>query len=267
MYIYTGGGPLVRKPDLIRLCEKHDDCVFLCFTNGALIDEAFADDMLRVRNFVPAISLEGFREPTDSRRGPGVFDQVIRAMDILHERKLIYGISSCCTSVNYESITSEESFDMLIEKGAYFIWYFHCMPVGNDAAPEFLPSPEQREMVYRRLRQRRARKPLFTMDFQSDAEYVGGCIVGRRRYFHINANGDMDPCVFIHYSDSNIRKNPVLPVPSPSRVRKKCGSFRFAGGRGCVFPGVRYRIERCPGYRPPPFAFSPRRRPGQSADA
>ena len=210
MYIYTGGEPLVRKADIIRLCEKHDDCVFLCFTNGTLIDEAFADDMLRVKNFVPAISLEGFQEPTDSRRGQGVFDKVIRAMDILHERKLIYGISSCYTSVNYESITSEEYFDMLIEKGAYFIWYFHYMPVGNDAAPELLPNPEQREAVYRRLRDLRGRKPLFTMDFQNDAEYVGGCIAGGRRYFHINANGDMDPCVFIHYSDSNIREKTIL---------------------------------------------------------
>ena len=44
-YIYTGGEPLVRKKDLIHLCEKHSDCVFLCFTNATLIDEAFADEM------------------------------------------------------------------------------------------------------------------------------------------------------------------------------------------------------------------------------
>ena len=48
------------------------------------------------------------------------------------------------------------------------------------------------------------------MDFQNDAEYVGGCIAGGRRYFHINANGDIDPCVFIHYSDSNIREKTIL---------------------------------------------------------
>lgn len=210
MYIYTGGEPLVRKKDIIRLCEKHDDCTFLCFTNGTLIDEAFAAEMLRVKNFVPAISLEGMREATDSRRGPGVFDQVIRAMDILHEKKLIYGISSCYTSANYDSITSEAYYDMLIEKGAYFIWYFHYMPVGNDAAPELLPSPEQRETVYRRIREYRTRKPLFAMDFQNDAEFVGGCIAGGRRYLHINANGDIDPCVFIHYSDSNIREKTLL---------------------------------------------------------
>ena len=210
VYLFTGGEPLVRKDDIIRLCEKHNDCVFSSFTNGTLIDEKFADEMLRVKNFMPAISLEGMEEATDARRGKGTFAKVIRAMDLLRERKLLYGISSCYTSVNYDSITSEEYYDMLIEKGAYFIWYFHYLPVGNDAAPELLPTPEQRELVYRRIREYRTRKPLFAIDFQNDGEFVGGCIAGGRRYFHINANGDMDPCAFIHYSDSNIREKTLL---------------------------------------------------------
>ena len=210
MYIYTGGEPLVRKKDLIRLCEKHSDCVFLCFTNATLIDEEFADEMLRVGNFVPAISLEGFEEATDGRRGSGVYQKVTKAMALLREKKLIYGISCCYTSANYDSITSEEFYDSLIDLGAYFVWYFHYMPVGNDAAPKLLPSPEQRTGVYEKIRRYRATKPLFAMDFQNDAEYVGGCIAGGYRYLHINANGDIDPCVFIHYSDSNIRNKTLL---------------------------------------------------------
>ena len=210
MYIYTGGEPLVRKADIIRLCEKHDDCVFLSFTNGTLIDEAFADEMLRVKNFVPAISLEGFEEATDGRRGQGVYQKVMRAIDILHERKLVYGISACYTSANFDSITSEAFFDSLIEKGAHFVWYFHYMPVGNDASPDLLPTPMQRLETYRRIRKYRAEKPLFTMDFQNDGEYVGGCIAGGRRYLHINANGDVDPCVFVHYSNANIREVSLL---------------------------------------------------------
>ncbi len=210
MYIYTGGEPLVRKHDVIRLCEKHSDCIFLCFTNGTLIDEAFANDMLRVKNFVPAISLEGDKEATDSRRGKGTYEKVVRAMTLLREKKLLYGISSCYTSANYDSISSEEYYDSLIELGAYFIWYFHYMPVGNDASVDLLPTAEQRKEVYHRIRHLRATKPLFAMDFQNDAEYVGGCIAGGRRYLHINANGDVDPCVFIHYSDSNIREKSLL---------------------------------------------------------
>ena len=55
MYIYTGGEPLVRKKDLIRVCEKHEDCIFLYFTNATLIDEAFADEMLRVKTLSPLL--------------------------------------------------------------------------------------------------------------------------------------------------------------------------------------------------------------------
>ena len=179
MYIYTGGEPLVRKEDLIRLCEKHNDCVFLCFTNATLIDEKFADEMLRVGNFVPAISLEGFEMATDGRRGDGVYKKVMAAIDLLRRKKLLYGISACYTSANFDSITSEAFYDKLIEMGVYFIWYFHYMPVGNDASLELMPTPEQRRMTYERIRHYRATKPLFAMDFQNDAEYVGGCIAGR----------------------------------------------------------------------------------------
>lgn len=210
MYIYTGGEPLVRKADIIKLCEKHSDCEFLCFTNATLIDEKFADNMLRVGNFIPAISLEGDEAATDSRRGHGTYQKVIAATELLKRKKLPFGFSCCYTSANFESISSEEFYDKMIDLGAFFVWYFHYMPVGNDAAPELLPTPEQRIGMYHRIRDYRTRKALFAMDFQNDAEYVGGCIAGGRRYLHINANGDVDPCVFIHYSDSNIRKKTLL---------------------------------------------------------
>ncbi len=210
LYIYTGGEPLVRKKDLIALCEKHSDCVFLSFTNATLIDEEFANDMLRVKNFMPTISVEGDRESHDARRGKGSFDKVVAAMNLLKKKRLPFGISCCYTSQNLKAISSESFYDQMINWGADFVWYFHYMPVGNDAAPELLPSPEQREYMYHQIRNFRKTKALFGMDFQNDGEYVGGCIAGGRRYLHINANGDVDPCVFIHYSNCNIRKQSLI---------------------------------------------------------
>ena len=210
MYIYTGGEPLVRKNDLIALCNKHSDCVFLSFTNATLIDEAFADEMLRVKNFIPAISLEGDELTHDARRGAGAFERTERAMRILKQKKLPFGFSCCYTSQNIDKLSSAEFFDEMIDYGASFAWFFHYMPVGNDAAPELMPDPQQREQMYHRIREFRGSKAIFTLDFQNDAEYVGGCIAGGRNYLHINANGDVDPCVFIHYSDSNIREKRLL---------------------------------------------------------
>ena len=88
VYLFTGGEPMLRKKDIVKLCTKHSDCIFSAFTNGTLIDEEFADNMLKMKNFIPAISIEGFKEATDSRRGEGTFDKVIAAMDLLRERHL-----------------------------------------------------------------------------------------------------------------------------------------------------------------------------------
>lgn len=210
MYIYTGGEPLVRKNDIIELCKKHNDCVFLAFTNATLIDEELAKQIREVKNFVSAISIEGDKEATDSRRGDGTYDKVVHAMEILRRYKVPFGASTCYTSANYESITDDEYFDRLISFGAKFAWFFHYMPIGNDAVPELLLNPDQRETVYRKIRDVRNRKSIFLIDFQNDGEYIGGCIAGGRDYFHINPNGDVEPCVFIHYSDSNIREKTLI---------------------------------------------------------
>ncbi|SDX92228.1 radical SAM protein [Eubacterium barkeri] len=210
MYIFTGGEPLVRKKDIIRLCEEHSDCQFLSFTNGTLIDDAFAEEMLRVKNFVPAISVEGFGEATDSRRGEGTYDKVIAAMEILRRHKLPFGVSCCYTRTNTEVIGSEAYIDDLIAKGAKFAWFFTYMPVGKDAVPELLATDEQRKFMYHQIRKFRKTKPIFTMDFWNDGEYVRGCIAGGRNYLHINAAGDIEPCAFIHYSDSNIYDKTLL---------------------------------------------------------
>ncbi|MGN1405584.1 MAG: radical SAM protein [Erysipelotrichaceae bacterium] len=210
MYIYTGGEPTVRKDDLFKICEMHPDCEFLFFTNGTLIDQKFCDNMLKVKNIVPAISLEGFEEANDSRRGQGIYEKVHNAMALLKANRLPFGISCCYTSRNYKDITSEEFFDYMIDSGALFTWFFHYMPVGNDASADLLLTPEQREAVYHRIREFRSTKALFTLDFQNDAQYVGGCIAGGRRYLHINAAGDVEPCVFIHYSNCNIHDVTLL---------------------------------------------------------
>ncbi len=210
IYIYTGGEPLVRKADLIKICEKHPDCAFLCFTNSTLIDEAFCQDMIRVGNFVPAISAEGNEHTTDARRGEGTYAKIEHAMGLLREHKLPFGISCCWTSANADAVATEENIDWMINEGALFCWYFHFMPVGRDASPELMPTPEQRERMYHFVREMRKTKPLFTLDFQNDGEFVGGCIAGGRRYLHINAAGDVEPCVFIHYSNANIHEVTLL---------------------------------------------------------
>lgn len=210
VYLFTGGEPLVRKDDVLRLCEKHDDCVFSAFTNGTLIDDAFADEILRVGNFAPAISVEGFEAETDARRGRGTYQAVLAAMEILQRKKLPFGFSACYHRNNAEVMGSSAFFDDMIGRGAKFGWFFTYIPVGKGAIPELMATPEQRAAMYHNIRAFRKTKPLFTLDFWNDGEYVGGCIAGGRCYLHISAAGDVEPCAFIHYSNANIRDVSLL---------------------------------------------------------
>lgn len=213
LYMMTGGEPLIRKDDILRLCREHQNCTFLAYTNATLIDQKFCEDMKAVGNLTLAISIEGSEETNDFRRGSGAYERTMKALDLLQKNKCIYGLSICYTSQNVEMVTSDEFIDLMVSKGAKFAFYFNYMPVGTGAVEELIPTPEQRTHMYfwlKKMRNGKNGKPIFVMDFQDDGEYVGGCVAGGRNYFHINSAGDIEPCVFIHFSDSNIRTHTIL---------------------------------------------------------
>jgi MoaA/NifB/PqqE/SkfB family radical SAM enzyme len=142
-----------------------------------------------------------------------VFQKAMDAMDLLKKNKCLFGISVCYTRENIDSVTSDDFADLMIAKGVKYAWYFNYMPVGKGAVARLIPTPAQRKHMYywvRKMRSGKNGKPMFVIDFQDDGEYVGGCIAGGRNYFHINSAGDIEPCVFIHYSDSNIRTHTLL---------------------------------------------------------
>ncbi len=213
VYLMTGGEPLVRKDDILKLARKHNDCYFHIFTNTTLMTDEWLDEVVKCGNISFAPSIEGSRETTDSRRGAGTYDKVMHALDMLKAHGIPFAVSICYTHVNYKAVTSDEFMNALIEKGARIAWFFHYMPIGNDADPSLLLTPDEREYVYKRVRYLRSEQSpfqIFTIDFQNDGEYIGGCIAGGKNYCHINSNGDVEPCVFIHYSSANIKDQDLL---------------------------------------------------------
>ena len=183
LYMLTGGEPLVRKKDILKLAEKHNDVQFAIYTNSTLIDEPFCEEVVRLGNIAFMLSIEGTPETNDARRGEGHYAAVMNAMDLLKKHGIVFGTSICYTSQNIEAVTNDTFMRFLCDKGAHFGFYFHYMPVGNDAAPELMPTPEQRKYMIDRIRYLRSEDcdiPFYPMDFQNDGEFVGGCIAGGR---------------------------------------------------------------------------------------
>lgn len=211
-YLFSGGEPLMRKKDLLQLACENQDCFFCAFTNSTLVDEQFAKDLAEVGNFALAISVEGTGEATDFRRGKGTYDRIMKSMDLLHAAGVPFGFSTCYHAKNVDAVSDENYLDFLIKKGCMFGWFFTYIPCGKDAVTELMTRPEQRELMFHKVRDWRTRKPIFLLDFWNDGDYVEGCIAGGRAYFHINAAGDVEPCAFIHYSDMNIKDHSYLEV-------------------------------------------------------
>lgn len=212
-YMLTGGEPMCRKEDVLKLAAAHQSSVFHLYTNGTLIDQPFCDEVKKVGNIGFFISIEGFEDSNDGRRGDGVYEKVLHAMDLMKQNGLLFGTSICYTSANYKAVTSDEFLDMLIAHGVRMNWYFHYMPIGDGANADLMLDHEQREYMLHRVREIRGvegGKQLFCVDFQNDGEFIEGCIAGGREYAHINPNGDVEPCVFIHYSGANIHDKSLL---------------------------------------------------------
>jgi hypothetical protein len=103
---------------LKELYKRHNKMTFGAFTNATLIDEEFANEMAKLGNLNVYISIEGTKEETDFRRGAGVYDTAIRAMDILRSRGIAFAFSSCYHSKNYKTIASDGFLDYMRQKGA-----------------------------------------------------------------------------------------------------------------------------------------------------
>jgi MoaA/NifB/PqqE/SkfB family radical SAM enzyme len=211
LVIVLGGEPFLRK-DLFDIYEKHPQILFHVFTHGGFLDELTVEKIARLGNVSPAISLEGYEEETDRRRGHGHFQKVMKGMVLLREAKVLFACSLTQTKENTDLLASDGYIDFLIDQGAILIWYFMCFPVGRNPDIQWMPTPMQRDQLRQALVRLRATKPVLFVDFWNDGRLTHGCMAGGKMYFHINAQGDIEPCVFCHFASENIKGKSLLEV-------------------------------------------------------
>jgi len=211
LYIVSGGEPFIWD-GLMDIFEKHNDCVFQVYTNGTFLDDATCDRLVDLGNVWPCISVEGFEEETDRRRGKGAFRKITQAMENLNKRNAVFGFSLTVTRENADLVTSDEFIDEWVARGCFLGWVFIYMPIGKNPDVNLMPTPEQRRRVGQRVRYFRKTRPIFIADFWNDGDYVDGCIAGAKKYLHINCHGDVEPCVFAHFAVDNIKGKSLKEV-------------------------------------------------------
>jgi MoaA/NifB/PqqE/SkfB family radical SAM enzyme len=232
--VISGGEPFMwtsQGKDILDIVAGHLDNYFLIYTNGTLIDEKKAERMAELGNVTPAISVEGYKEQTDARRGEGVYERILKAFENLRTVGVPFGVSLTATKDNAELLLSDEFMDFYFNRqGAVYGWIFQYMPIGCKFTLDLLITPKQRLDMFLRERQLIEEGKLFIADFWNSGAISDGCLCAGRPggYFYIDWHGNIMPCVFTPYSTDNIidvykrgeTLNDVLQSPFLTAVRK-----------------------------------------------
>lgn len=216
---FTGGEPFLRK-DLMDIIGKHRDVMFSVYTNGSKITPEMLDKFAEWGNVHLSFSLEGGQVLTDDRRGAGAFAIVMHQMDECKKRGIFFGFGCTVSRKNLEAATSDEFVKLMVDKGAGYGWYLNLMPTGPVESQELMLTAAQRYWMRERSAVIRKTHPIFLVDFVNEAWLVGGCMAGGRKFIHINSNGDVEPCMFIHYAVDNIRNKTIREVLRSDFMKK-----------------------------------------------
>jgi MoaA/NifB/PqqE/SkfB family radical SAM enzyme len=205
--ILAGGEPLVRG-EIIDIIGEFQDVMFFVFTNGTMIDDTLADRMKRLHNLVPIISLEGHRAETDMRRGGGVYEHLIKVMRRLKQRNIFFGTSITLTSTNFATVTEKNFVRELNGQGCRLFFLSEYTPI-NEETESWAITDEQANMLPHIVKEFRKNFSALFISVPGDERDFGGCLSAGRGFVHISAQGDLEPCPFAPYSDTNLRELPL----------------------------------------------------------
>jgi len=205
--LLAGGEPLVR-PGILKITKDFPDIIFPLITNGLLIDEKLLTKLTEQKNVVPVISLEGYRKDTDNRRGKGVYDHLQRTIRRMREKNIFFGLSLTVTRSNFDAVTNEGFIKHFLDLGCKLFFFVEYVPI--EQGPEnWTLTEEQNDRLINLTFEFRAKFPGLFFAFPGDEEKFGGCLSAGRGFVHINPEGDVEPCPFVPYSDTNLRDFPL----------------------------------------------------------
>jgi MoaA/NifB/PqqE/SkfB family radical SAM enzyme len=232
--LLTGGEPLLRK-DILETAAREKGTIFPVFTNGMLLDTETTRFFKKNRNLIPVLSIEGDQLKTDIRRGAGLYEKVESAAEVLRRNKMFYGLSITLTKGNFDQVMDPEFIQQYYDKGCRLFFFVEYVPVTDQDIPNCI-TPEQKiklPLINKKLREI---IPALYITLPGEEEQYGGCLAAGRGFVHISATGDVEPCPFAPYSDTNISNTTLTSALDSlllNRIRNNHHLLKESAG-GCT---------------------------------
>ncbi|UCG91883.1 MAG: radical SAM protein [candidate division WOR-3 bacterium] len=201
--VIAGGEPFVRK-EIVDIMKDFPEIIFLVFTNGLLIDDELLMKLRKQKNVVPLISLEGYADATNERRGQGVYERLQRIITKVKNKGIFFGTSLTITRPTFDILTSRDFIHDLVNVGCKFFLFIEYTPV-KEGTEDWLLTDGQRDRIMQLMHSFRTKWPALFIAVPGDEEEIGGCLSAGRGFIHVSADGDVEPCPFAPYSDVNLK--------------------------------------------------------------
>lgn len=243
--VLAGGEPMIRD-DVLTKASNFPEILFPIFTNGTMLSEYYLKLFDRNRNLVPIISIEGDEQTTDSRRGKGVYNQLVDSMELMRKKGIIFGASLTFTKGNLSTLVSNDFIDTLQDFGCKVIFFIEYVPV-NELTKGIAPSDDERDLLLREIeRLRKEYSNMLFMSFPGDEKDFGGCLAAGRGFFHINSHGGAEPCPASPYSDINVKETSLMEALNSKLFKslKEDGILASEHEGGCVLFERKDDVER-----------------------
>lgn len=211
--VMVSGGEPFMYDGILGLFQEFPDTMFQVFTNGTLVTEEIVGELAGLGNVALAFSLEGFREDTDQIRGRGVFDKVVRAMEVCKRQGLAFGVTVTVTKNNFSEVVSDRFMSFVELAGCGHANFSTYLATGSTPHEDWEIGPEQVEALDAFKERVRRFYAVFVTVGRNGTAGVTGCFAGRE-YLHILPSGLAEGCPFVHWADLqfNIRDNPILEL-------------------------------------------------------
>lgn len=215
----AGGEPLIRE-DLLKITEKYSDIIFLIFSNGLLIDDELVGVLKKQKHIIPIISLEGYEDETDERRGLGIFERLIKIIEAMKRKKIFFGISLTVTRNNFNSIFSDNYIEQFINSGCKIFFFVEYIPV-QEGTDDLVITENQKSEIPNLMASLRSKYPVLFVAFPGDEEKFGGCLGAGRGLIHISPEGAVEPCPFVPFSDADLNHLSLREALRSSKLLRK----------------------------------------------
>lgn len=243
--VLAGGEPMIRQ-DVINKASNYPEILFPIFTNGTLLN----DDYLKLfddnRNLVPILSIEGNEKVTDSRRGEGIYSQLVESMEVMKKNNIAFGASLTFTKGNLDSLVSKEFINQLHDFGCKVVFFIEYVPV-DEKTVDIAPTDEERELLLNEINHLREEySDMLFLSFPGDEKTSGGCLAAGRGFFHINSHGGAEPCPASPYSDINVRDTSLIDALNSKLFKslRDGGILMDDHEGGCVLFENNEKVER-----------------------